>query len=41
MMIAADKNKDGFIDVQEFNDHFYNVLKYIKSNLALEKLATI
>jgi len=41
LMEEADKNKDGFIDYQEFKDHFYEILRMIRRNLALHNIEQI
>lgn len=38
MMKEADKNNDGFIDIQEFQDHFYAIMSMIRRNLALHNI---
>lgn len=39
--LTARKNEEGMIELEEFNNHFYNMLRYIRVNVALEKLAAV
>ena len=41
MMQEADKNQDGYVDFNEFQNHFYHVLKLIRRNKALYTLSEI
>jgi len=41
MMQEADKNHDGFLDFNEFQSHFFNVLKLIRRSRALYALTEI
>ena len=41
MMQEADKNHDGFVDFNEFQAHFYNVLKLIRRSKALYEISQI
>ena len=38
---TARKNGEGMIELEEFNSHFYNMLRYIRINVALEKLTAV
>lgn len=38
---TARKNKDGLIELEEFNTHFYGMLRHMRINVALEKLASV
>jgi len=39
MMQCANKAKNGAIKLEEFIDHFYSILRFIRIGVSLEKLA--
>lgn len=39
MMQNVSKSKEGFIKLDEFISHFYSVLRFMRINVALEKLS--
>ena len=41
LMEAADKNRDGFISLKEFRNHFYDILKLMRKQMAFMRLANV
>lgn len=41
LMEEADRNKDGFVDFNEFQGHFYNILKLIRRSKALYAISEL
>jgi len=41
MMQIADKNRDGFIDPEEFHEHFYYLIKVMRKNMALHNIEQV
>jgi len=41
LMQEADKNRDGFIDFDEFQNHFFNILRLIRRSKAYYSIIEI